>query len=137
MSKITYSIEVLYHLNCHNCGGYWSLSEKLPAEIICTHCGFKSIPEAVNIEVSLMKDKISDVFHRNKGSSLLRRSLGMLIRRGFGKEYDTLSFQDFLIELARPDTKYLSTSGIGKKGIDEMRSYFLPETNNNRQKTGG
>lgn len=45
MSKITYSIETLYHLNCHNCGGYWSASERLPSYVTCTHCGFKAEPK--------------------------------------------------------------------------------------------
>lgn len=45
MTKITYSIETLYHLHCHNCVSYFNLSDKLPARVTCTHCGLEAAPE--------------------------------------------------------------------------------------------
>ena len=41
---IKYSVETLYHFNCDDCGGYWSLSDSLPEIITCPHCSRKSSP---------------------------------------------------------------------------------------------
>ena len=40
---ITYSIETLYHFNCSECGGWWSIGDA-PDKLtwLCPHCSHKS-----------------------------------------------------------------------------------------------
>lgn len=50
MSKITYSIETLYHFNCHNCGGWWSVGDAPTLPFwFCPHCGFTTIAKPVEV----------------------------------------------------------------------------------------
>lgn len=50
MSKITYTIEVLHHFSCYNCGGWWSVSDPPRLqEWTCPRCGFKATAEKEDI----------------------------------------------------------------------------------------
>lgn len=45
---ITYSIETLYHFECHACDKWWSIGDYPMIEIdqiICPHCGNTATPE--------------------------------------------------------------------------------------------
>lgn len=55
MTKITYSIETLYHFNCHNCGGWWSVGDapNLPVWT-CPRCGFRAIAKPVEKVVNVL-----------------------------------------------------------------------------------
>src|SRR5512145_2959483 len=120
MSKITYSVEILYHLNCHHCGrGYWSISQQLPPIVACTYCGFAAEP----ISNEMATEVLRKVYQETKSNFNLLYPLGILLRRGRG--IDHLTYEEFLIELAKPEPIFLETNGIGPNGIEALRRHVL------------
>ena len=50
---IRYTLEILAHFRCMECSKWWSIADwpiefDQHAEIICPHCGNKSVAEAVD-----------------------------------------------------------------------------------------
>lgn len=133
MSKITYSVEILYHLNCHNCSGsYWSLSDKLPTRVTCTHCGFQAEPEplkAETVKVDSNRSLIKLLHHikykelTKNESRTLSRALTAILHSGVATE---MTIEEFMEALNKPfyRGKLNHIYSLGERGFVELGEYF-------------
>ncbi len=44
-TEIFYATEIIYHYQCPNCDGWWSVADTAPAQLThCPHCGIQGEP---------------------------------------------------------------------------------------------